>query len=179
MNILDWILLGFLALAGIRGLSRGLVRELFSVASPIAGLAAALFLYKWGADLLRARFHLQFAPEVIAFGILFLLAFVLVKVIAALIRDGLEAAQLDRVDRGLGFVLGLAEGVVLVAVILVILQVQPLVDVKGLLATSVFAKALLPIVGPEVAKAIDTIGKSAGGTLPVPAPSLTPPIKKP
>ena len=165
MNMLDWILLAFLALAGIRGLSRGLVRELFSVAAPIAGLAAALFLYKWGAGILVTRFNLAFAPEVVAFGILFLVAFAFVKIVAALIRDGIEAAQLDRVDRGLGFVLGLAEGVVVVAVILVVLQVQPLVDVKGLLATSVIAKALLPIVGPGVAQALDSLGKSAAGTV--------------
>jgi membrane protein required for colicin V production len=167
MNALDWILLAFLALAGVRGLSRGFVKELFSVAAPLAGLAAGLFLYKWGAEVLRLRFHLEFIPEVIAFLALFLIAFVLVKIIATLIKDGLEAAQLDRVDRGLGLVLGLLEGIVVVAMILVLLQIQPFFDAKALLSTSVFGKTLLPIVGPEVAKALDSIGKTASGAVQV------------
>jgi membrane protein required for colicin V production len=162
MNVLDWILLAVLALVAIRGLSKGFVSELSSVAAPVAGLAAALFLYKWGASVLRARFHLEFIPEVIAFIVLFLIGFLLVRLVATLIKDGLEAAQLDRVDRGIGFILGLVEGIVVVSLILVIMQVQPLFDAKPLLSGSVFAKSLLPIVGPEVAKALDALGKTAG-----------------
>lgn len=182
MNSLDWVLLALLILAGLRGLMRGMVKELFSVAAPVAGLAAAVFLYKWGATVLVSRFHLQFAPEVLACIILFLIAFLVVKIIATIVREGLEAAKLDTLDRGLGFVVGLVEGAVVVALLLIVIQVQPVFDVKKLLAGSTFATTLLPIVGPEVAKAFSSLaspgGAMAPGALPgahLPATTLTKP----
>lgn len=163
MNSLDWVLLALLLLAGLRGMMRGMVSELFSVAAPVAGVAAAVFGYKWGASVLVARFHLQFAPEVVACIVLFLLAFLFVKLLATIVREGLEAAQLDKLDKGLGFLVGIAEGAVIVALVLIVIQLQPLFDVKKLLAGSIFAKTLLPIVGPEVAKAFGSLGAPASG----------------
>lgn len=165
MNALDWVLLAILILGGLRGLMRGLVSELSSVAAPAAGVASAVFLYKWGAEVLRTQFHLQFAPEVVACLALFIIAFVLVKIVATVMRDGLEAAELDKVDRGLGFVLGLVEGTAIVALVLIVLQVQPLFDTKRLLADSSLAKALLPIVGPEVAKAFGSLANQPGSAI--------------
>ncbi|HUX42239.1 MAG TPA: CvpA family protein [Rectinemataceae bacterium] len=162
MNTLDWIFLALLLLAGFRGLMQGIVKELSSVAAPVAGVAAAVFLYKWGAEVLRTQFKLQFAPEVVACLILFIAAFIIVKIIATIVREGLEAAHLDKLDKGLGFVAGLVEGLVVVALVLIVLQVQPVFDVKRLLADSIFAKTLLPIVGPEVAKAFSSLAAPAG-----------------
>ena len=170
MNTLDWILLAILILAGFRGLMQGIVKELSTIAAPVAGVAAAVFLYKWGADVLRAQFKLQFAPEIVACIALFVLAFIIVKIIAKIVSDGLEGAHLDNLNKALGFVAGLIEGLVVVALILIVLQMQPLFDVKKLLSGSIFAKALLPIVGPEVAKALHSLTvpptKSPQGLLP-------------
>jgi len=176
MNILDWILLGFLLLAAMRGLSRGLVQELSTVAAPVAGLAAGIFLYKWGAEVLRTRLHLETLPELVAFGVLFLIGFAVVKVVATMIHEGIEAAELDKVDRSLGLVLGLVEGLVVVALILIILQVQPLADASKLLAGSWFARTLLPLVGPEVAKAFDALGKTAADSVQI-KPAIKPVVK--
>lgn len=165
MNALDWILLALLALAAIRGYARGIVQELFSVAAPVAGLAAALFLYKWGAELLSTRFGLTVLPEVVAFAALFLIAFLLVKILAKVLREGLEAAELDKLDKVLGFVLGLAEGLVIIAVVLIIIQVQPIFDASALLADSIFAKTILPIVGPSVSKALESVGSHPDAAL--------------
>ena len=177
MNALDWVLLALLILAGIRGYKRGLVKELGTLAAPVAGLATAIFVYKWGAAVLVERFHLQFAPEVIAFLILFLLGFGVVRLLAAFIHQALDNAKLETLDMVLGLVIGLVEGTVIAAIILIILQVQPFVDVKGLLSGSVFGKALLPIVGPEVAKALDSLGKTASGVQVQVKPVIKAPVK--
>jgi len=161
MNSLDWVLLALLLLAGLRGLMRGMIKELFSVAAPIAGVAAAVFLYKWGSFVLVSRFQLHFAPEVVACIVLFLAAFLVVKLVATVIREGLEAAELDAVDRGLGFVVGLAEGAVIAALVLIVIQVQPVFDSKKLLDGSTIAKALLPVIGPEVEKAFNSLAAPA------------------
>ena len=175
MNTLDWILLVIVLLAGIRGLTQGIVKELSTIAAPVAGVAAAIFLYKWGAEVLRTQFKLQFAPEVVACLALFVIAFIIVKIIATIVREGLEAAHLDKLDKGIGFVAGLVEGLVVAALVLIVLQVQPVFDVKKLLADSVFAKTLLPIVGPEVAKAFNSLAAPAGKLPSALTPSITAP----
>jgi membrane protein required for colicin V production len=53
------------------------------------------------------------------------------------------------VDRFLGFILGLAEGVVAVSLILLLLTVQPLFDEGPLLRGSVFSEFLLPLIRGE------------------------------
>jgi membrane protein required for colicin V production len=103
---------------------------------------------------------------VIAFAAIFLIAFLLVKILERLLHEGLEAARLDRLDRVLGLVLGAVEGLLAASIILIVLQIQPLFDVKALLAGSVFAKTILPIVGPEVTKALTPALKSVGPILP-------------
>ena len=182
MNTLDWILLVIVLLAGIRGLTQGIVKELSTIAAPVAGLAAAVFLYKWGAEVLRTQFKLQFAPEVVACLALFVIAFIIVKIIATIVREGLEAAHLDKLDKGLGLVAGLVEGLVVAALVLIVLQVQPLFDVKKLLSGSIFARTLLPIVGPEVAKAFHSLSTSPSKLPPAISPKAilpTVPTPKP
>jgi membrane protein required for colicin V production len=176
MNALDWIFLAIIGLLGIRCLVRGLVEELLSVAAFVVGLLSALLLYKPGGAFLKERFGLATLPEAIAFAAIFLIGFLLVKLLEKLIREGLEAAHLDKLDRILGLVLGLAEGIIVVSLILIVMSVQPLFDVKKLLEGSAFARFILPIVGPEVAKATQGIS--------LPQPKLKveiqpPAIKKP
>lgn len=176
MNALDWILLAILLLLGLRCLVRGFVQELLSVAAYAVGLGAALYLYKPAGALLASRFAGLPLPAVIAFAALFLVGFLLTRLLGKLLKEGLEAANLAWADKVLGFVIGLAEGFVVVALILLVLKVQPLFDVKPLLADSVFAKALLPIVEPGVAKAL---GGAANGVLPQKAaPKVPEALKK-
>ncbi|MEI6388263.1 MAG: CvpA family protein [Spirochaetota bacterium] len=176
MSVFDWILLGFAALAGVRGYLQGFAKELGGVAAPLAGLAAAVFLYDWGAGILRTRLKFNFMPEVVACIILFVVAFAIVKIVANILHEALEAAHLGLIDRWAGAALGLAEGFVVVAAVLLALQLQHFFDVKSLLGNSVFAKNILPILGPEFDKAMKSIGGGTvkHGTLPVSVP-----VKKP
>ncbi len=176
MSVFDWILLGLAALAGIRGYMRGFARELGGVAAPLAGLAAAVFFYDWGAGLLRTKLKFTFMPEVVACIVLFVVAFAIVKIVASILHEALEVAHLGLIDRWAGAALGLAEGFVVVAAVLLALQLQQFFDAKALLGDSVFARNILPILGPEFDKAMKSIGGSQ--VKPGSAP-LGIPVKKP
>jgi membrane protein required for colicin V production len=177
MNALDWVCLGIIVLLAVRCLVRGFVAEILSVAAYVVGLAVALLLYKQGGALIHGKWAQVPLPEAIAFAVLFVVAFLLTRLLGNMLREGLEAANLATLDRVLGFVLGAFEGLLAVSVLLIILQVVGnIVDTSKLLASSVFAKAILPIVGPELAKAL------GGGTTltPIPNPMKGPvPVKKP
>ena len=156
---MDWIFLALIALSAFRCLKRGFVEELLSMAAPVVGIGAAILLYGWGAELLISRFGVTTLPQVLAFAAIFLIAFVLVKLLGRMIREGLEAANLDKADKALGFVLGLAEGLIAVALVLLVLEAQPVFDLGKLLEGSAFAKTILPAIGPSVAGALAPIKK--------------------
>ena len=149
MNALDWICLGIIIILAIRCLVRGFVAEILSVAAWIAGAAIALLLYKQGGALIHTKWATVPAPEAIAFAVIFLLAFLLTRLLGSMLKEGLEAANLAVFDRILGLVLGAAEGLMAVSLILILLQVLGgMIDTSKILAGSVFAQKLLPIVGP-------------------------------
>ena len=164
MNALDWVFAAVIVLLGVRCLVRGIVEEVLSVAAIALGLLAGLYLYKPAGALIAGLFAPKTVPvpELFGFAAAFLLAFLLVKLIERMIREGLEAAKLGAVDRALGFVLGLAEGLLAVSLVLVVMSLlaeplKNLVDMKKLLDGSFFARTLLPLVGPGFEKATQGI----------------------
>lgn len=177
MSPLDWIFVAITLLLAVRCLVRGFVAELLSVASYAIGLGLALVLYKQGGKLLSTSYPKLPLPEVVAFIAVFLLAFLLTRVLAKALAEGIEASNLEALDKVLGFVLGAVEGLVAVSLILVLLQaVKPLIDTTGLLASSSFARTILPVIGPEVAKVLAPAVKAPPLAAPklLPAPSLAP-----
>ncbi len=177
MNTLDWILAGVLALLAIRCLVRGFVAEVLSVAAYVVGLLAALLLYKPAGALIKDKFGVATASEVIGFVAVFVMAFLVVKLLERMLRQSLEAAHLETADRILGFLLGAAEGLIAISLILIVISIQPLFDAKKLLDGSFFARSILPVVGPEVSKAL---GGAAQSLPKVELPKVElPKVKKP
>jgi membrane protein required for colicin V production len=161
MNALDWVFVVIFALLGVRCMIKGFVAEILSVAAIFVGALAGLFLYK-SAGQLFMRWGLPSKPEllstILGFMAVFLVAFLVVKFVARLLEEGIEAAELGGVDRALGLVLGLVEGLILVSFVLVAMSLleptlKSVVDYSKLLDGSFFARLILPIIGPEVVKA--------------------------
>lgn len=176
MTFIDWVFLAIVILLAARCFVRGFIEELLSVAAIAGGFVAALFLYRKGGELIRTQLKIESFPEVLAFIAIFLVAFLIVKLIEHMIREGLEATNLENTDRVLGLFLGAVEGMILVSLILVALQLQPLFDADKLLKNSFFAKTLLPLIGPGVKRAAHGIMQTPIQQLPGLLPSG---VKKP
>jgi membrane protein required for colicin V production len=162
MTPLDWVFLAMVVLLAARCFMRGFVEEILSVAAFGGGLVAALLLYRAGGELVRTRLKVEAFPEILAFLAIFLLVFLVVKLIERMLSEGIEATSLEGTDRVLGLFLGAVEGLILVSLILVaMVLLRPVVDFSHILAKSFFAKTLLPIVGPEVAKATQGLNVQA------------------
>lgn len=167
MNVLDWVCLGIIVLLSVRCLVRGFVAEILSVAAWLVGAAVALLLYKQGAVFLASKASQLPLPEAFAFAAIFILAFIATKILGNMLKEGIEAAQLATLDRILGLLLGAFEGLVSVSIILLVMQsINNVIPTKELLDGSAFAKAILPIIGPEVAKALAPAGTSGSPKLP-------------
>jgi membrane protein required for colicin V production len=97
---------------------------------------------------LVAQFLFQWIPvmlltNVLAFLLIFVATYVIIKLVEKILGWIFKGEILKSLDRSLGFLLGLIEGVVIVALIVLLLNVQPWVDVEGLLQESIFNKILI------------------------------------
>ncbi|MCE5257161.1 MAG: CvpA family protein [Spirochaetaceae bacterium] len=182
MSILDWIFTGFVILLAVRCFAKGFVQEVLSVASWAGGLFSALLFSnafsEFAARTLGTGLLSPTVQYVISFMVCFILGFLIMKLIEKLIREGLEAAHLEVFNKILGLVLGLAEGLAIVALILIIMEIQPFFNADGILASSMYAKTILPLLGPTIN---NTIKPALDGSKPlkIAPPAVTPLLPSP
>jgi membrane protein required for colicin V production len=149
MEVIDIVFTVLILLVLIRAALRGFIEEVMSMASLVLGLGAAFFLHKRGAAFLVERYipDIKVLPEILAFIAIFLIVFLAVRLLEFILKDIAARVNLGGLDALLGAVFGVAEGVVLVSLILFLLIIQPLYDMQPLLEKSFFARLLAPFIG--------------------------------
>lgn len=131
----------------VRCALRGFIDEIMSMASVVLGILAAILFCKNGAAFIRANWiEMKVLPEILAFAAIFLIVFLLVRLVEFLLKDIIYGINLHRLDRFLGMIFGLVEAFVIICIILFIIAVQPLFDPDPVLQNSIFAKILLPLI---------------------------------
>ncbi|GHV84648.1 hypothetical protein AGMMS50230_02560 [Spirochaetia bacterium] len=148
LSVMDIIFFVLLALLTLRGFLKGLTGELFSITSLAFGLIAAVFFFNNGAAFLRERYlNVVLLPEILAFFGIFLLIFLAGKILEHIVKDIIKRLKLDKLDKALGLIFGLAEAFALIVLVLLFMVIQPLFDPASLLGQSLFARLLLPFIG--------------------------------
>lgn len=158
MNIalsgLDIVFLILIAFAALRAGIRGFVHEFLSMAAVLLGIGAAVLFSGIAAQLLQPYVGGGTWSQVVAFLGLFLVVYVVVKLFENALNRLIERINLESLDRALGFFLGIAEGLFLVFVLVLILQLQPVFDVEQLLLESEISRFLIPLL-PYAERALD------------------------
>jgi len=161
MPYFDMIVLAVIALSTLFAYIRGVVRELFAIASWIVGLVAALY-YSDPAAALFSGFDISpVARHVIAFVLILLVVLIVGGIIAQLLKSVVHRIGLGFVDRFLGAVFGVLRGALLVVIFALIAGLTGLPrhdwwqnsTVGPVLAES--ALALRPYMPPEWAARLD------------------------
>jgi membrane protein required for colicin V production len=152
---IDVVFLVLLGIFAIRGYVRGFVTELFSWAAMVVGIIAAVFLYHGGAVFIRDKTALkvEYLPEILAFVAIFLIVFVLIKIIEGVLKDIVTGVNISGVDKFLGIIFGVVEGIAIISLTLFILIIQPVFSPDKILSESFFAEILLPFVVKPAAEA--------------------------
>ena len=158
MSMLDIIVLLVLGLTVVRGLMRGMVDTLFSLAAWVL----AFFLGKWGATLVAPLLPIGVENPAIryfaGFVVVFLAVLISVLLVGHALGAALKAVGLSGADTLLGGVLGLTKGlVILVGLTLAAgLTSLPRTDFWKQAATShslqAMAQRALPLVPADMAK---------------------------
>jgi membrane protein required for colicin V production len=146
ITLFDTACVIIILLVAIRASLRGLVEEVAGAASIVLGLLLSALFFDEGAAFIRDRGFVTMAvvPELIAFAAIFIAVFVAVKLIEGVLKDIVRRISLSSIDHLLGFFFGIVEALVIIMVIMVIINVQPLFDKNIVLDGSIFARFLMP-----------------------------------
>ena len=117
MNFADLLFLLVALFFVIKGFIRGFISEFMSMAALILGLVAALMFQKQVAALLKDMVKSDTFRPLVAFFILFIGTYVVVKLVEMLLHNAIEAIKMNSLDRLLGVVWGLLETSVIVLII--------------------------------------------------------------
>ncbi len=121
INYLDFILLSILAYCIIRGIFRGLIKELSAIIGVFGGLYAAYSYYLYIAELLSRWIKSISYQNIISFLLIFCIIFVGINLLGTFIKYTLKVMHLGRVDKISGSLFGLLKGVLISAVLLIAL----------------------------------------------------------
>jgi membrane protein required for colicin V production len=118
VTILDLIVIVVVLISAILAMVRGFVREVLSVASWIAAVAAAYFLYKPLVPLVRNYIPSATIATIVAAAVIFFIALIVASYITTRISDFVIDSRVGALDRALGFVFGAARGLLLLVIAL-------------------------------------------------------------
>jgi membrane protein required for colicin V production len=122
MNILDYILLGFVALLVIRGFLKGFIISLATLAGLILGIYAAVYFSGIMSGFLVEKFHTSgtWLP-ILSFSLTFLVVLIAVILIGKLVEKAAESLKLSLLNKFAGALFGLMKGVIIASILLFII----------------------------------------------------------
>ena len=119
MNPLDMVILVILGYCLIRGIFRGLVKEISSIIGVLAGFYAAYSYYSLLAKPLAHWISSTPYLNILSFMIIFCVIFILISILGIIIKYLLNIAFLGWIDRICGAGFGIIKGTLIVSVVLI------------------------------------------------------------
>lgn len=153
-NQFDIVLCLVILILMIRGTIKGFIAEVLSMAAVILGIGAAVIFSGMSSKLITNIFGESIWSPVIAFLGIFIIVYLVVKLLEGAIHKGIEKLNLHKLDRVMGFLLGFIEGILVVSCAVFIIRIQPFVNTDEILDSSLIAGIILPILIPVAAAVI-------------------------
>ena len=142
----DIVFLIILSFFVIKVTVTGFIDEFFSKAAVIVGGLIAFLFYKLLTPVITELLGEKALSAVIAFLILFLSVYLIIKLVQVFLGSLFSSESLKNLDRSLGVCLGLVEGLIVIGVILMLINIQTFVSFDKILSESIFAKILSPFI---------------------------------
>ncbi|MEM1236292.1 MAG: CvpA family protein [Pseudomonadota bacterium] len=122
-TLIDGIVAALIVVSALLAYSRGLLREVMSIAGWVAAAVIAFLFFEPAIPLVS---QLPYADRIIGsscelgvvagFGAVFIVALIVVSIFTPLLSSLIQRSFLGAVDQALGFLFGVARGVLLVAI---------------------------------------------------------------
>lgn len=144
LTVLDYIVLALVAVGGIWGAIKGFIEELSNKFGYVAGFAVALMFSNYLIPVLDDKFQLPpWLNACLSYVILFVAGFLVIKMIGSILQNIFDTANLTSIDNIAGFIIGVAEAIVLIGLVETLLSHQSLIDLNSYFEQSVISQKLI------------------------------------
>src|ERR1700694_3989056 len=116
ITILDLALLAVMLISGLLALVRGFMREILSIAAWGAAALATLYAYQKLLPTAKAYFNNDTVATAVTVAGVFIGTLIVVSIITTRVSDMILDSRIGALDRTLGFLFGLARGLLIVVV---------------------------------------------------------------
>lgn len=116
ITLLDLILLVVMLISGLLAMIRGFIREILSIAAWALAAVAGVYAYAKLLPMAKSSFGSDIVAAAVVVGGAFLLTLLIVSIITVRVSDMILDSRVGALDRTLGFVFGLARGLIIVVV---------------------------------------------------------------
>jgi len=116
ITLLDIVLIAVMLISGLLAMVRGFMREVLSITAWILAAAATLYSYSKLLPVAKQYFNNDIVAAVAVVGGVFLVTLLVVSVLTIRISDMVLDSRVGALDRTLGFLFGLARGLIIVVV---------------------------------------------------------------
>ncbi len=116
ITLLDIVLIVVMLVSGLLAMVRGFIREVLSIIAWVLAAVATLYSYAKLLPYAKQYFNNDVVAAVAVIGGVFLVTLVVVSILTVRISDMVLDSRVGALDRTLGFLFGLARGLVIVVV---------------------------------------------------------------
>jgi membrane protein required for colicin V production len=116
ITLLDIVLIVVMLISGLLAMVRGFMREVLSIIAWVLAAGATLYSYAKLLPLAKQYFNNDIVATVAVIGGVFLVTLLVVSVLTVRLSDMVLDSRVGALDRTLGFLFGLARGLVIVVV---------------------------------------------------------------
>lgn len=147
LNTVDWIIIVLCAIGAIWGAIKGFIEEFAQKSGYIAGILVALMFTKAVYPALEDSLHLPvWVCSLIAYVGLFAVGFMLIRMLGTMLKKITDTARISFLDNIFGFMLGLAESIVVIGIFEILLSYQSLFDLSKVFSQSFFSsRVIMPL----------------------------------
>ena len=151
---IDWIFSIIILIFAVSGLIKGFIDNVFGKIAFVAGILLAYLFYKDVATGLLKDIKIPVAANIISFLLVFVVTFLVIKIIQMIVAKVFEWSILKSLDRTLGFIFGIVEGIAVVCLIVFLLTAQPFFNTQTLFEGSFYFNLIQSIFNSDVKKEI-------------------------
>lgn len=138
LTILDFIFIVLIAFFALSALIRGFINEVFGKVSVFLAIGASVLFSPKFEVFVHQSIQNEIVSKVVSYILIFIVFFLAIKIVQSILSKIFSCSILKSLDRVMGFALGLLEGIVVVALIVMVLAKQPWFDVLEITKGSFF-----------------------------------------
>jgi len=126
MNTVDIVLGVVLLLFVINGIYKGFIKNFFHLLGLIASVVLIIHIGPMVKDLVISQFGLnEIVAVVISYACIFLIVMIVVKIVARILKSVVDMLSLKWLNRLLGGVFGLFNGVLILTILVIVINLSP------------------------------------------------------